>query len=449
MLRSVTRFLLCLLLAITPLCANAGLIRDAEIESTLRLYADPIFQEAGIPPEDIRIFIIADPAINAFVAGGLNMFFHTGLIRNTKNPSELIGVIAHETGHIAGAHLSQLREKSNRALLGSILGVIAGAAAAAGGSANAAGGLILGGTQLSQRQLLSEIRVNESSADQAALTFLDALDISATGMLSLFETLRRNESGLPGSKDPYIRSHPLTTERITAMRNHITASDIPAGQVPEDFNMRHARMLAKLVAFTESPDITLRLYPESDTSVAARYARAIAAFRNQQLSVALSGMNALIKESPNDPYFYDTKAQMLFENGKLAEAEKAYARASTLKSDSALILTDYAKTIIAQDTPSSLPRAIALLERSREIDDSYSATWRELAIAYGKQGRLGLSYEALAEEAALSGDYKTVLQHVARARNFMKDEPSLQLVLDDLEHDAKEQLKRKETSDIF
>lgn len=429
---------------LAPWHSYAGLIRDAEIEATLRAYANPIFDAAGIPPEDVRMFIVSDPSINAFVAGGLNLFLHTGLIRATKEPGELIGVIAHETGHIAGAHLSQMREKTNRALLGSIIGVAIGAAAAVGGSEEAGGGILLGSQQMAGRQFLSEIRVIEAAADQAALKYLDENGISATGMLTLFETLRRKESTHASNRDPFMRDHPLTTDRIAAMRNHIEASSIPAGQVPEGFAGKHARMVAKLVAFTEPYATTLTRYPADDTSVAARYARAIAEFRNHRLDAAIDGMNQLIKENPNDPFFHDTKGQILFENGKLAEAEKAYTKASTLAPDSALILTDYAKTIVAQDNPKSLPRAMALLERSKEIDDSYTATWRELAIVYGKRGKLGLSYAALAEEAALKGDYKTVLQHVARARTFKKDEASLGLVLDDLEHDAKAQIKRKE-----
>ncbi len=449
-MHKLTAYLSALFMALAPLTAYAGLIRDAEIESTLRAYANPIFETAGIPADDVRILIVADPTINAFVAGGLNLFVHTGLIRTTKNPGELIGVIAHETGHIAGAHLSQLREKSNRATLGSIIGTLLGAAVMAGGGGKAGGGILMGSQQMAQRDFLGAIRVNESSADQAALGFLDDLDMSATGMLSMFETLRRKEAALPVNKDQYLRSHPLTTERISAMRNHITASEIPEGQVPEGFTVRHARMVAKLVAFTESYETTLNHYPTSDTSVAARYARAIADFKRSNLTAAIAGIDQLIREHPADPFFYDTKGQVLFENGKLADSAKAYAKASTLKPDSALILTDYAKTLIAQDKKSELPRAIALLERSREIDDSYSTTWRELAVAYGKQGRLGLSYEALAEESALKGDYKTVLQHVARARSFAKNEPALGLLLDDLERDAKAQIKRKrEADDVF
>lgn len=440
--------------AIAPLGAvaqekrNLGLIRDAEIEDTLRLYAAPIFESAGIPSEDVRIFIVGDPRINAFVAGGLNIFIHTGLIRATKKPGELIGVIAHETGHIAGAHLSQLSEKSNRALLGGIIGSLLGAAAIAGGAGNAGAGVIMGSQTMAAGSMAGEIRVNEASADQAALSYLDQNDISATGMLATFETLRRQEMGMR-AQNLFMRDHPLTSERIATMRNHINESDIPKDQVPFGFQEKQNRMVAKLAAFTEPYNRTLSLYPTSDTSIAARYARAIAEFKRSQLVPALAGIDALIKERPNDPFFYDTKGQILFENGKLDEAEKAYSRANTLIPGNALLLTDHARTLIARDQGKDLTRAVALLEQSKEIDDSYNNTWRQMAIAYGKQGKLGLSYMALAEESALSGDYKTVLQHVARAKGLAKGDHSLELLLSDLERDAQAQLRKKKENNLF
>ena len=446
-MRSLLTHFVTVMALFMPLQATAGLIRDAEIESTLRAYADPVFEVAGIPPEDVRMFIVANPTLNAYVAGGLNIFMHTGLLAASTAPGEIIGVIAHETGHIEGAHLSQLREKSSRAILGAAIGAVLGAATAVGGGGRVAGGILMGTQQSAQGIFAGQIRINENSADQAALKYLDALDISASGMLSMFETLRRKQ-GI-GNDILYLRTHPLTTDRISAMRNHIEHSDIPIDQVPDGFKERHARMIAKLMAFTEPYATTLASYPPSDTSIAARYARAIADYRHQKLESALQSIDALIKEFPKDPYFYDTKGQMLFENGRLKEAAASYARASTLKPDSALILTDYAKTLIAQNNPRELPRAVALLERSRDLDDSYATTWRQLAIAYGKQGRLGLSYMALAEESALEGDYKTVLQHVTRARESTRGDRSLSLVIDDIERDAKEQMRRKEKEDAL
>lgn len=431
-----------------PLTAQAGLIRDAEIENTLYTFSRPIFESADIEPTSVRIFIVSDPEVNSFVAGGLNIFINTGLIRETKTPGMLIGVIAHETGHIAGAHLSQYKEKATRAMVGSILGIVAGAAAAVSGNSKAGAGIMMGTQNLANRNFLTDIRLNEQSADHAALTFLDANDISATGMLDMFEVLRRRESG-GLARDKYLSNHPLSSERIATMRNHINESRIPADQVPDGYNAMHARMVAKLVAFTEPYDTTMNLYPTSDNSVAARYARAIAEFKHSNTPAALAGIDGLIKQYPKDPFFYDTKGQILFESGKVVQASAAYAKAATLKSDSALIVTEYAKTLIAQNDPKELPHAIALLERSKELDDSYSVTWRQLALAYGKQGKLGLSYEALAEEAALAGDYETVIQHVARAKANAGNDGSLRLQLEDLEREAKAQLEKKKKEETI
>ena len=434
--------------AVAPIVAQAGLIRDAEIEHTLAVYSRPILIAADIPPESVRILIVNSPEVNAFVSGGLNIFIHTGLIRETTKPGMLIGVIAHETGHIAGAHLSQLREKVNRATLGSLIGAAIGAAAMAGGAGKAGAGVILGSQNIASRTLTGDIRRNEQSADHAALTYLDANDISATGMLEMFEVLRQRDSG-GMVLDKYLRSHPLSSERIATMRNHIAESPLAADKVPASDPPMHARMVAKLVAFTEPYATTINRYPVSDTSVAARYARAIADFKRSQFDDAIAGMNTLIRQYPKDPFFYDTKGQILFENGKVEAASMAYAKAYSLMPDSALIATDYAKSLIAQDKPELLGRAITLLERARELDDSYSTTWRQLAIAYGKQGKLDLSYKALAEEAALGGNYETVFQHVARAPSYTKDDASLALQLDDLERDAKAQREKKKENSIF
>ena len=209
---SSLRNLIAALAAFTlPFTAQAGgLIRDAEIEATLKAYSSPIFNAAGIPPESVRVLVIDNTQINAYVAGGLNLFINTGLIREAKKPGMLIGVMAHETGHIAGAHLSQLREKSTRAMIGSIVGAAVGAAAVAGGAQGAGVGILAGSQGMAMRNFMGEIRVNEASADQAALTYLDANEISATGALEMFQVLRRMEMGAQ-RRDAFGSDHPLTT----------------------------------------------------------------------------------------------------------------------------------------------------------------------------------------------------------------------------------------------
>src|SRR5438067_1876509 len=107
------------------------LIRDAEIEHTLRGYVDPIFKAGGLKPSAVKLFIVEDDSLNSYVAGGANMFIHTGLIEQCATPDMLIGVMAHETGHIVGGHLAQGAEQLKNAEMGSILSFVLGAAAAA------------------------------------------------------------------------------------------------------------------------------------------------------------------------------------------------------------------------------------------------------------------------------------------------------------------------------
>jgi predicted Zn-dependent protease len=264
----------------------------------------------------------------------------------------------------------------------------------------------------------------------------------------MFELLRRNERG--AQLDPYLQTHPLTQERVATMRNHVRDNAAKNYKVKADLQQRHARMLAKLIAFTEAYEVVLRKYPASDNSVAGRYARAIAEFRNNNLEVALKSMRELIAQAPKDPFFYDTIGQMLFENARLNEAAEAYTNANRLQPNSALIATDLAKTLIAQEQPQNLPRAVALLQKSGDLDESNGFTWRQLAIAYGKQGNLGPSYLALAREAAVTGNHEDVLPQLQRAREYLVKNSPQWLEADDLERDADEQIRRKkEAKSVF
>ena len=422
-----------------------ALIRDAEIEAALKYMSAPIFKEAGIPPNNVNIYIVNSPSVNAFVAGGLNMFFHTGLLKAADKPGMLIGVIAHETGHIAGAHLSQLSATANRATMGGIIGAIIGAATVAAGSGQAGAGIIAGSQNVALRNLYSGIRVKEQSADHAALAYLDALGISSSGMMDMFELLRKNERG--ARRDPYLQTHPLSQQRVATVRSHVHDSKIPKDYIPEQYKELHARMRAKLFAFTEPYEDTMRLYPDSDKTVAGRYARAIAAFKANKLDEARNGMKTLLKEQPDDPFFHDTLGQILFEHAKVEEAIHSYARAQELLPDSPLIATDLAKALIVRGKGDDIPHAITLLEGANQIDGNYGFTWRQLAIAYGRNGQLGKSYLAIANEFALSGKYEDVVQQVERAKPLLQADPVSLLAADDLARDAREQIRKREDAE--
>ncbi|MBV8938239.1 MAG: M48 family metallopeptidase [Alphaproteobacteria bacterium] len=434
---------LCLLAStICAPAAEAGtLIRDAEIEHTLRVYADPIFRAAGLNPAAVHIFVVEDDSINAFVAGGQNMFLHTGLIEACDTPQMLLGVMAHETGHIAGGHIAQGAEKFRHAALGMILAYVLGAAAAIG-NGQAGMAVMTGGNQVITRSMLAYTRGNEEAADQAALTFLDRLGVSASGMVDMFQLLRRDEMRAYGSPDPYTLTHPLSAERIEHVRNHAEQSSLAPGTHPQAYDVMHQRMLAKLYAFLEMPPKTFARYSQTDKSIAARMARAIAWYKIPEIDKALSEMDGLIAQLPNDPFLYDLKGQMLFENGHVKEALQAYRRAAQLLPDSPLILTALGQTLIAA---LQIADAIPVLEKANALDNTNAQTWQLLAVAYGKQGNEGRAALALAEEDMLNDDANGAIQQASRALLLLKDNTA-RLRAEDIKRVATE-MKKDSKSD--
>lgn len=426
------------------------LIRDAEVEHTLQNYSYPIFKAAGLKPTAIKIFILNDDRINAFVAGGANMFINTGLIMKTQSPDMLIGVIAHETAHIAGGHLARGAEKLKDAQLGSILSMVIGAAAGLATGKVEAATTIMTGTQTSiMRNFLAYTRSHEEGADQAALGYLDSLNISASGMLKTFSLLQRNERLHSTSSDPYMRSHPLSTQRTEHVRNHVANSKIPEGTYPKRFTMMHKRMRAKLYGFMESPERTMQKYPITNKAIDARMARAIAYYKMPDTDRALSEINSLIEKLPDDPFLYDLKGQILFENNRINDSLIAYQKAKKLRPDSALILVELAKVQLAQPKP-NMEAAIGNLETATTIDNSHSYAWRLLATAYGKRGNLGRSALALSEEAMLLNKPKIAIKQVNQAiRLIPKGTPAYQRAQDLNLFAIKMQKEQKDAQSTF
>lgn len=447
----VSRFTLLSLFCVVPAhAASISLIRDAEIEHTLRLLADPIFEAAGLEPSTVKMFIVGDDVINAYVAGGKNIFLYTGLLLAMEKPNMLIGVIAHETGHIAGGHLARGSEHLRNAQIGAILGYVLGAAAAvaSGGRGDAAVAVMTGTQQLAMRNLLAFTRGQENSADTAGIGFMTKTGISASGMLDTFELLRRKESQQFSTVDPYAVTHPLSADRIEHVRAEVEKSPLPRGQYPAALDEPFQRMRAKLYAFLELPPRVFARYPASDKSIAARLARAVAWYRTPDLDKSLSEMDSLLKDRPKDAFLYDMKGQILFEHGKIAAARAAYEKAVSLLPNSALLLTSLAQTEIASGDSASLQLAITHLEKAISLDNSNGQSFRLLAGAYGKTGQEGKASLALAEEALLMGEPKLAQ---ARAQDAQKKLPAAAspaaLRAEDVIRQAKEVIQEMKDND--
>ena len=412
---------LALLAAIVlPLGAGAAtLIRDAEIERTLSRMSAPVFSAAGLTPSSIEIYVIADSSLNAFVAGGRNIFLHTGLLTKLDTPEKLVAVIAHETGHIAGGHLARraitLREAKGPAMLGMLLAVAAGIAG--GGEAGVA--VAAGSQQVLMRNMLRYNRAEEAAADQAALDYLARAKVNPKGMLQVLQLFRGQEVLSFGNLDPYTLTHPLSTQRVQLIEREVGAAQ--ARSFPEDPERAywHARMRAKLEGFLQDPQRVLDRYEGAEESEFVLYAKAVAWHRLPDESRALAAMDRLLARRPQDPFYLELKGQILFERNKPEAAVGYYRRAVSEAPDEPLLKSGLGRVLLALGNASADAEALKVLEEARRLDEADASMLRDLAIAYDRAGNRAMATLATAERFALSGDTEDAALHAERAASIL------------------------------
>ena len=432
-----------LILRDTAQARSFSFIRDAEIEDTIRLFGTPLFAVAGLEPSAVRVYLVKDPSLNAFVAGGQKIFINTGLLIAADSANQVIGVIAHETGHITGGHLARSQDALRDASAQSILAFVLGAAAAVAGQGGAGKAIIAGGSTLAQRSFLKYSRVQESSADQAALTMLDETGQSAKGMLAFFDKLGDQEALLTASQDPYVRTHPLTRDRVDTIRTHVQRA--PYSNVTErpEFVERHDRMRAKLIAFLRPPTETFRTYPATDNSLASRYARSIARHKKRETDKALALIQGLSAEHPKDPFFHEFHGQILFESGRAEAAVGPYEQAVALRPNEVLLRIGLGQAQVSVENDSHIEAAIQNLRRAVQLAPGNPSAWRWLGMAYGRHGDIGLASLATAERYILTGKFRDAIGQANRAeRSLAKGTPGW-LRAQDLKAAAERAAKKK------
>ncbi len=399
-----------------------SLIRDTEIENTIRVYTAPIFKAAGLDPTVVQIHLVNDPALNAFVANGQRIFIHTGLLMRAEDPGEVIGVLAHETGHITGGHLARfgdgIADAQNANLLALLLGIPAAVLSGRGDVAAAALAL---GAQVGTRQFLSYTRANEQSADQAAVGFLDQAGISTKGMLEFMELLTREEKLYVENPNPYTRTHPLSRDRVDFIRNHLENSPFKNTDLDPSYQVLHDRMRAKLRGFILPPHQTYQLYPEEDKSVPARYARSIALMQESQTQEAVAAIDSLIADYPDDPFFLELKGDILRDGARLEDSIEPYRAALEILPWSALIRSSLARTLIELNNPDYDDEAEKQLREALRYEPWMSSAWRLLATVHGRRGEFGEASLAQAEEAIHQGRKDAALGHAKRALDQLPD----------------------------
>ncbi|MGG7566591.1 M48 family metalloprotease [Rhodovulum sp. DZ06] len=415
--------------------AALSLIRDAEIETTLRTLSGPIFQAAGLRPEAVNIYLVNDGAPNAFVFGGRQLVITTGLIQDMDGPDELLGVIAHEAGHMTGGHLARraiaARNLQGPALVASILGVAAAAAAGSGEAALAGG---LGPQEAARRALLAHSRSEEAAADQAALTYLETAGVDPAGMLKVLDRFRGQEIFSAAQRDPYVSTHPISSSRL-AFTQRRAAESPAAGKAPDpEFVYAFARMKAKLDGFLDHPASVLNDVggPEGlDEFDLLR--RAVALHRLPDPRGAQATVDRLIALHPDDAYYHELKGQFLLESGEGPDAVAAYREAARLAPDQPLIRAQLGRALLTREGEAAAREAVALLETgAREADGGDPSVLRDLAFAYARAGEEGKAALATAERLALVGARHDAVIQARRAKSLLPEGSPEWLRADDI-----------------
>ena len=407
MKKFVAALALSLLAAAQPAHAQS-ILRDAETEAMFDDMSRPLIIAAGLSPRNVKVVLIQDDSINAFVAGGQTVYVHSGLIASADNANQVQGVIAHELGHIADGHVPLADAGIKPAVAIQILSLVLGVAAAAAGSGDAAAGIIAAGQQAAIGKYLAFSRVQESTADATGAKFLQTAGVSGRGMLEFFKKLQNLEYRAGYNNiDPFSQSHPLSGERVATLTE--TVRESPAFGRPTDpmLEDKFKRVKAKLAGYVNDPPRTLTAYPVEDRSIYAHYARAYAYHKGGYPEKANAEADALVKALPHDPYFLEIKGQILLESGKPDEALTPLREATERSGYQPLIATTFGHALIATENPAHFPEAEKVLRQAVGRDSENPFAWFQLGVVYERKGDVPRALLATAERAALNGDLRT------------------------------------------
>ena len=402
-------------LALPGSASALSLVRDAEIERTLRRMSSPVFQAAGLAPSSVEMFMINDRSLNAFVAGGRRIFLNTGLMMELETPEELLGVIAHEAGHIVGGHEARRAINMRNARGPALIGMLAGIAAGAAGAGQAGAALGLGVQGAIQRTMLSYNRGEEASADQAALSYLTASGIDPAGLERVLERFRGQEVLAIGNLDPYALTHPLSTERMSLIERRVGETAGRAWPQDPDRAYWHKRMRAKLSGFLRDPARVLEGLAGKPETEFTLYERTVALHRLPDPQGAVAAADRLIAMRPSDPYYHELKGQILLESGQGAAAVPSYRQAVQLAPQEPLLKAGLGRALLQLNQPSADAEALAILESARREDLADASALRDLATAYDRAGDRGMAALATAERYALTGATKDAVSLARRA----------------------------------
>ena len=417
-IRKTARYFTAILLFMcVPITASAGMIRDTELETGLQTLMEPLVEAAGYLPNSIAIRIIIDPNYNAFVAGEQIIYVHSGLLLNAKSAEEIVGVLAHEIGHLKAGHVPRRDAAIADANSVNALAALAAIAVAAGGGGDAAAGVLIGGQDQATRKLLQTIRYDEAVADEIGLSLLDKSGISASGLRDMMQRMAAQRALPENRQSRYYQTHPAAAERLRTYQDHVTRRAGQTTPINDEMLALVDRLETKMRAHVEPPQSVLAQFDDAD-ALTHLYAKSIALYRRGALEPALTVIDHLIDMAPQDPFFHEFRGDILLSMAKPDAAALAYKTAISIRPESPQILLNYGRALIASSKTTNLTKAISALEQARDGEPKWTFAYRQLAIAYGRAGQLAAADITLADEALMTGDTQQAIKMAKRSLSY-------------------------------
>ena len=435
--------LLYLIILLTPDLSGRGIARDAETELFLSEMTTPIVNVANLNSSSVDLYLFNDNSVNAFVTCGQKIFVNTGLIMEFDDPSMLRGVLAHETGHIAGAHLARSDIALKKAQAPMIIGLLLGiGAAVAGGDSDAVQGILLGSQQIAQGMVAKYSRGQEAAADQAAFQYLEKLGLSSKGMIDVLYNFADQEALSARNQSSRVRSHPISRQRIMALENQAVKSKFYNQRDSLELTYRYNMIRAKLEGFLKRPDDIIRKYEKNDSDYAI-YASSVALYRKALTDKAIDKIDILIDKYPTNPWYYELKGQILYESGKIKPSIEPYEKAVKFSTGHPLLNIALASAYLALNDKEYDIKAQNLLNNVIKKDQKNSYAWFQLAIAEARLGNIGKADLYSAERYFVLGDVKLASFHAKRSKNNLKDNGPLLMRAEDIILDSENKQKWK------
>lgn len=388
------------------------LIRDYFNDMGFRLVS---FSSRSKAP--FSFFVIREPSINAFAAPAGVIGLHSGLILAAHTEAEVAGVVAHEIAHITQDHLARAMEAQQATSLPTMLATLALAVAAgAAGSADASQAVLMSGMGLAQQFAINHTRQSEAEADRVGIGLMAAAGYDPHGMAAFFERLNTASRAMGQGPPEYLRTHPLTVNRIAEARSRADGLSV---REPRDDTLFHFVQARLRVRMSNRPDqaiewFRLRLSREDRPADAMRYGLVLAQIRARDFDQARTEMDILLAGDPERQLFRLLQAELLLAEGSSSEAVDILAELYRSFPGSAQVTIQYTEALMHDNDPELAARAATVI-RTHLRDHPRDLRMTELlARAADRSGDSVRASEAVAESYFLRGGVPEAIEQLEK-----------------------------------